>query len=81
MNSKNKTPLTGRAVAVAEPVYPDEARAAKAKGKVLVNVKLDREGSVISAKAVSGNKFLREPAEAAAMLSKFAPVYMPLLWS
>jgi Ca-activated chloride channel family protein len=75
-SNSNKTPLTGRAVAVAEPVYPDEARAAKAKGKVLVNVTLDREGSVVSAKAVSGNKYLREPAEAAAMLSKFAPVYV-----
>ena len=69
-------PLTGRTVAVAEPVYPAEAKAAKIAGEVVVEITLDREGTVMSAKAISGDKLLRETCESAAMLSKFAPTYL-----
>ncbi len=72
----NNVAINGRAVAVAEPVYPQAAKAAKAKGEVLVDITLDLEGTVTSAKAVAGNKLLRESAESAAMLSKFAPTYV-----
>jgi Ca-activated chloride channel family protein len=67
--------LSGKTVLIAEPAYPAEAKAAKALGEVAVDVKLDLEGTVVSAKAVSGEPSLREAAEAAAMLSKFAPVF------
>jgi len=70
------TPLTSRAVSIASAVYPEEARAAKALGKVEVEVKSDRDGAVVSAVAVSGHKLLRTASESAARLSKFAPVYV-----
>ncbi len=75
LNKNDNTQLSGRTVAIAEPVYPDEAKAAKALGEVVVDIKIDREGSVVEAKAVSGNNLLRPAAESAAMLSKFAPTY------
>jgi protein TonB len=68
--------LSGRTILIAEPAYPAEAKAAKALGEVAVDVKLDLEGTVVSAKAVSGEPSLRAAAEAAAMLSKFAPVFV-----
>ncbi len=67
--------IEGRAVAVAEPIYPDEAKAKNALGKVAVNIKADSTGTIVSAKAVSGNPLLRGAAEAAATLSKFAPAF------
>ena len=69
-----QTPLYGRTVVVAEPVYPDEAKAKRIFGEVAVDIKLDREGSVISATAVSGPEELRSAAETAAKLSRFAPM-------
>lgn len=68
-------PLNGRAVVIPEPAYPKDAKEAKAKGEVAVEVKIDVSGNVVSAKALSGPAILREPSESAAMLSKFAPTY------
>jgi protein TonB len=45
-----------------------------ASGQVSVQVLVDEEGNVISAKAVNGHALLRAPAEAAARQSKFNPV-------
>ena len=66
-------PLSGRAVMIPEPTYPREAKAAKANGEVEVEVKIDAAGNVVSATAASGPQELRQAAEKAAMLSKFAP--------
>jgi TonB family protein len=66
-------PLNGRAVVIPEPAYPAEAKAAKAKGEVAVEIKIDAAGNVVAAKAVSGPNELRRASETAAMLSKFAP--------
>lgn len=74
-NKNNNMRLTGRTVAVAEPVYPAAARAAKVLGEVAVEVKIDQRGNIVSAKAVSGPELLQKPAESAAMLSKFAPTF------
>jgi len=68
--------LAGRAVAVAEPVYPAAANAKKVLGKVKVAVRTDLTGTIISAKAMFGNALLRSAAESAAMLSKFAPAHL-----
>jgi TonB family protein len=64
----------GRTIAMAEPAYPADAQGAK--GKVEVRIEVDRDGTIVSAKAVSGPNALRQSAEAAAMLSKFAPVHI-----
>lgn len=65
--------LQGRVAAAAEPVYPVEAAEARALGIVEVQIATDLEGTVISAKAVSGNAKLRAASEQAAMLTKFYP--------
>jgi TonB family protein len=66
--------LNGRAVSLTKPAYPPAARQANASGPVTVQVTLDEEGNVTSAKATSGHPLLRGPAEAAARQSKFNPV-------
>src|SRR6266404_558024 len=49
-----------------EPVYPSLARAARVSGAVVVEVTVDEEGNVISARAVSGHPFLKDSAVTAA---------------
>jgi len=49
------------------------ARAAKASGPVVVQVTVDENGKVTSAKAVSGHPLLRPAAEAAARQATFLP--------
>jgi protein TonB len=43
------------------------------QGKVDVQVTIDEEGKVISARAASGHPFLRGPAETAAWKARFKP--------
>ena len=57
----------------AKPVYPAAARAVRATGFVEVELKINSEGSVVSAKAVSGHPLLRAASEQAALKSTFAP--------
>jgi TonB family protein len=59
-------------VELAKPVYPMAARAVRASGEVVVIVKINQEGNVVSAKAVSGHPLLRAASEKAAMKSRFA---------
>ena len=54
-----------------KPIYPQAARAVRAMGEVLVEVKIDKEGNVTSAKAVSGHPLLRAASEQAALKSTF----------
>lgn len=61
------------AVRMAKPAYSSIALRSKIEGRVVVNVKLDEEGEVVEAKAVSGHQFLRNAAEDAARRSKFKP--------
>lgn len=64
---------TGQATKMVMPVYSDVARKANIEGKVVVDVTLDRDGNVTSAKAENGHPFLRQAAEDAAKRSKFKP--------
>ncbi len=65
--------LNGKALKLALPTYPAEARETKASGGVNVQVTIDEEGKIVSAKAVSGDPSLRAASEEAARNSKFAP--------
>src|SRR6185436_12287204 len=65
--------LNGKAIRLVQPAYPPIARAARASGAVSVQVTLDEDGNVISARAVSGHPLLKSSAEAAARQSKFSP--------
>ena len=59
-------------IAAVAPVFPPIARAARAKGEVVVEVKVNPQGEVEESKALSGHPLLRKVSEAAAKKWKFA---------
>ena len=63
--------LQGSAVKRVEPAYPPLAKAARISGSVVVEVTVDEEGNVISARAISGHPLLKDPAVGAAREWKF----------
>ena len=65
--------LNGRAVELPAPTYPEVARRMRASGVVSVEVLIDINGKVISAKAVSGNGVLQQAAVQAALRARFSP--------
>jgi TonB family protein len=56
-----------------KPIYPATAARSNVVGLVVVDVTLDEEGKVVTAKATSGPALLKQSAELAAMRSKFKP--------
>ena len=68
--------LNGRAVSLPAPAYPEAARRMQAAGTVAVEVVIDVNGRVISAKASSGPSTLRDAAERAAMQARFTPALL-----
>jgi TonB family protein len=68
--------LDSLAIDVPVPAYPPAARAAKAAGKVTVEVEIDDAGRVVAAKAVAGHPLLTEAALSAARSSKFRPKFI-----
>jgi TonB family protein len=65
--------LNGKAITLPRPEYPAVARAAKASGNVTVEIIIDEEGNVISARSVSGHPLLQSAAVTAARQAKFSP--------
>lgn len=65
--------LNGKAIYLPKPAYPEPAKAVKAQGEVTVHVRINEDGTVASATAVSGHPLLRAAAEAAAREAKFSP--------
>ncbi|MDT7806466.1 MAG: periplasmic protein TonB [Acidobacteriota bacterium] len=68
--------LNGRALSLPAPAYPDVAKRAHTSGTVEVEVVIDTNGKVISAKAVRGPSLLQQAAEMAARLAKFTPTLL-----
>ncbi|MBV9925370.1 MAG: TonB family protein [Acidobacteria bacterium] len=68
--------LNGKAISKPQPAYPPIAKAAGARGTVTVQVVVDEEGNVISARAVSGHPLLQQAAVAAARQAKFSPTLL-----
>jgi TonB family protein len=65
--------LNGKATVLPQPEYSAAARQARASGSVKVEVTIDEDGNVISAKAVFGHPLLQPAAVAAARQAKFTP--------
>jgi TonB family protein len=65
--------LNGKAISLPEPLYPAVAKAAKASGTVMIQVVIDENGNVESARAVSGHPLLQPASVAAARSAKFPP--------
>lgn len=68
--------LNGKALNLPAPAYPEVAKRVGATGTVEVEVVIDANGKVISAKAVRGPSLLQQAAEAAARLARFTPTLL-----
>lgn len=68
--------VNGKATYLPKPPYPQAAKAVGASGAVSVQVTIDEEGNVTSARAVSGHPLLKDTAERAARGAKFSPTYL-----
>ena len=66
--------LNSKAISLPKPVYSEEAKRLKAKGRVTVRVIVDEDGKVTFAQALNGVAVLRAAAEEAARKAVFAPV-------
>ncbi len=65
--------LNGKAIRKPQPEYPPYARSERAQGQVTVQIVVDENGDVTSAKAISGHTLLRPASERAAKKAKFSP--------
>ncbi|HEX5704026.1 MAG TPA: TonB family protein [Pyrinomonadaceae bacterium] len=68
--------LNGKATSLPLPVYPDIARAARAGGAVTVQIAVDEQGNVVSARPISGHPLLQGAATTAARQAKFSPTFL-----
>ncbi|MDT7603242.1 MAG: hypothetical protein QOF61_1239 [Acidobacteriota bacterium] len=68
--------IDGKAQKRVQPTYPAVARAAGAQGGVDVEVVVDEQGNVESAKAISGHQLLRDASVDAARQWTFAPTLL-----
>jgi TonB family protein len=68
--------LNGKALTLPKPIYPPQAKTARASGLVTVEVVIDEAGKVISAKAVEGHVLLRQAAVQAAQEARFSPTLL-----
>ena len=65
--------LNGKAIDLPSPEYPELARRRRATGIVVVEVTIDVDGKVLSAKALRGNSALLDAAVQAALRARFSP--------
>jgi TonB family protein len=68
--------LQGSAIRRVEPSYPPLAKTARVSGTVVVEVTVDEEGKVISARGLSGHPLLKPAAETAARGWEFTPTML-----
>lgn len=69
----SKGVITGLALSLPKPPYPQIAKQAGAHGPVNVQVLIDETGKVVSAKAISGHPLLMAAAQQAAFGARFSP--------
>jgi TonB family protein len=65
--------LNGRAISLAQPAYPAEAKRMGAIGIVRIQVLIDETGKVIEAKVLCGHPIFARPALESAYKSRFTP--------
>ena len=70
--------INGRAINLQPPPYPPQALAVGVQGNVSVQVLIDEEGRVVSAKAINGHALLRPTAVNAAKRTRFIPTQLSL---
>jgi periplasmic protein TonB len=72
----SKGVINGSATFLPKPVYPEMAKRIHVQGTVSVQVLVDLDGKVVSAKAVSGHPFLIPEAVKAALHARFSPTLL-----
>ncbi len=68
--------LAGEAVRRVDPSYPPLAKAAHVEGTVIVEVTIDEQGNVTSARALSGHPLLKDAAVSAARGWRYKPTFL-----
>jgi protein TonB len=68
--------LSSRVTRQIQPSYPQMARTARVQGDVVVEVEVDEEGDVVSARATSGPALLRQAAVDAVKQWKYSPTFL-----
>lgn len=68
--------LAGGAIFRQEPVYPASARNERVSGSVLVQVRVDENGNVISARTLCGHDYFARVSEEAAKKWRFTPTLL-----
>jgi len=72
----SKGVITSQAIYLPKPAYSEIAKRLRIEGTVTVQVLVDLDGKVISAKAVSGSAFLIPEAQKAALQARFSPTLL-----
>ncbi len=72
----SKGVVNGMATHLPKPVYSAIAKAGRASGTVTVQVLIDEQGKVISARVVNGHPLLRNESMQAAYQARFSPTYL-----
>jgi periplasmic protein TonB len=72
----SKGVITSQAIYLPKPIYSEIAKRLRIQGTVTVQVLVDLDGKVISAKAVSGSPFLIPEAQKAALQARFSPTLL-----
>ena len=65
--------MNGKALSLPKPRYPAEAHSQRVGGTIVVRVKIDEAGNVVSTRAICGPQILREVSEESARGAKFSP--------
>lgn len=68
--------ITSKVISKPVPPYPAPAKIVRAQGPVTVEILVDEQGRVISARATSGHPFLRVAAQQAALQARFSPTIL-----
>jgi protein TonB len=73
VSSDQATLIPAEVIQKVQPNFPSAARGSPIRGTVLVLVSIDKDGSVVSAKAIEGPHVFRRVSEEAARKWKFRP--------
>ena len=68
--------IESKVIHKAVPPYPELAKKARAQGMVTVQILLNEQGNVVSARATNGHPLLRAAAEQAAYQTRFSPTLL-----
>ncbi|HEX6284429.1 MAG TPA: energy transducer TonB [Pyrinomonadaceae bacterium] len=72
----NRGLISGEAISLPKPAYPEIAKRMRIEGAVRVQVLVDLDGRVVSATVLNGSPYLRAEAQKAALQARFSPTLL-----